>query len=71
MTKRLNVKRGRPALPPGERRIQIAARVTPETAAWLAAEKAASGRSLGAILDHAVLDHRVSLGIVRASDQAE
>ena len=62
---------GRPALPPGERRVQIAARVDPETAAWLAAERARSGQSLGQILDDAVLDYRVSIGIIRARDQAE
>ena len=68
MTKKLGLKRGRPALPPGEKRTQIAARVLPETAAWLAAEKTTSGRSLGVILDSAVLDYRISLALVRDSD---
>lgn len=50
---------GRPALPQGEKRVQIAARVTPETAAWLKQEKDRLGVSLGAILDDAVAACRV------------
>lgn len=49
---------GRPALPQGEKRVQIAARVAPKTAAWLAQEKDRSGVSLGAILDDAVMAYR-------------
>lgn len=49
---------GRPALPQGKKRVQIAARVTPETAAWLTHEKDRSGVSLGALLDDAVAAYR-------------
>jgi hypothetical protein len=59
---------GRPSLPSGEKRVQIAARVTPETAAWLAIERVKTGKSLGQILDDAVTDYRLSLGIIRATD---
>jgi hypothetical protein len=46
---------GRPALPSGQKRVQIAGRVMPETAAYLTREQQRSGKSLGALLDEAVV----------------
>ena len=48
---------GRPPLPAGKKKVQIAAKVAPETARYLAAEKERSGKSLGALLDEAALAH--------------
>ena len=45
---------GRPSLPPGTKRVMIAARVSPETAAILASERTATGLSLGALMDAAM-----------------
>jgi len=58
---------GRPALPAGEKRVQIAARVMPETAAWLARERVRTGASLGQILDDAVVLYQCNR-IIPATD---
>jgi hypothetical protein len=50
-------KPGRPASEPGTKRIQIAAKVAPETHDYLASEQARSGKSLGRILDEAAKFH--------------
>jgi len=42
---------GRPSLPPGERRVQIAAKVSPATESQLRAEVQESGLSAGLVLD--------------------
>lgn len=49
---------GRPAAKPGTKRVQIAARVAPETARYLAAAQERTGKSLSVILDEAVTLHQ-------------
>jgi hypothetical protein len=45
---------GRPALPPGEKKVQVTAKVMPTTADYLARERTRTGKSLGALLEEAV-----------------
>ena len=44
-------KRGRPALPPDERRVSLGVRVKPETRDSLRAKAEASGKSRGDLID--------------------
>lgn len=48
--------------------MQIAAKVAPETARYLAAEKERSGKSLGALLDEAATLHQRSKATARNGD---
>ena len=59
---------GRPPLPAGKKKVQIAAKVAPETARYLAAEKERSGKSLGALLDEAAMLHQRSKATTRNGD---
>jgi hypothetical protein len=45
---------GRPALPPGKKKVQVTAKVMPATAEYLTRERARTGKSLGALLEEAV-----------------
>ena len=51
---------GRPRLPPGQKKIQIAAKVRQETADYLSTERTKTGKSLGVLIEEAVQSYQDS-----------
>lgn len=49
---------GRPRLPPGQKKVQIAAKVAPATAAYLQAERERTGKPLAIIIEEAAALHQ-------------
>jgi hypothetical protein len=49
---------GRPRLPPGTKKVQIAAKVAPATAAYLHGERARTGKPLAILIEEATALHQ-------------
>lgn len=49
---------GRPRLPPGQKKVQIAAKVAPATAAYLQSERERTGKPLATLIEEAAALHQ-------------